>query len=209
MELVIDLHFLPCIEYFCALISHDKVLLESDESYVKGSYRNKSFIVTSNGKQRLSIPLKRGKHQQKNIQAVEISDSEDWRRQQWKSIKTAYENAPYWEDYSDELYALLTYSSATLWEYNLNLLKGLIDILQIDCEIVFTKEYVKEHMGRLDLRQSLLPKNETWILPDIRLVKYGQVFEDRQDFIPNASIIDLLFCKGPETILVLERMMES
>ncbi len=207
VELVIDLHFLPSIEYFCALIRHKKVLLESNESYVKGSYRNKAFIVTSNGKQRLSIPLKRGKHQQKNIQAVEISDSEDWQRQHWKSIKTAYENAPYWEDYSDDISTLLLQPSTTLWEYNLNLLKGLIDILQIECDIAFTQEYHKEHPGRLDLRQRLLPKNGSWVLDNIKPIEYGQVFEDRQDFVSNASIIDLIFCKGPEAILILERVI--
>ena len=207
MELVIDLHFLPNIEYFCALFRHKRVLLESNESYVKGSYRNKAFIVTSNGRQRLSIPLKRGKHQQKNIQAVEISDSEDWQRQHWKSIKTAYENAPFWEDYADELATLLLHPSKTLWVYNLNLLQGLIDILQLECDIGFTKEYQKAHPERKDLRQRLHPKNDSWVMDNIEPVAYGQVFEDRQHFIPNVSIIDLIFCKGPEAILVLERML--
>lgn len=207
MELVIDLHFLPCIEYFCALMRHKKVLLENDESYVKGSFRNKTFIVTSNGKQRLSIPLKRGKHQQKNIQAVEISYSEDWQRQHWKSIKTAYENAPFWEDYSYDISSLLIQKNNTLWEYNLNILKGLIEILDIECNIIFTEEYLKEYPNHLDLRQRILPKNEDWVLDNINPMKYGQVFEDRQKFIPNASILDLLFCKGPEGVLVLERML--
>ena len=207
MELVIDLHFLPSIEYFCALIRHEKVLLENDESYVKGSFRNKAFIVTSNGKQRLSIPLKRGKHQQKNIQAVEISYNEDWHRLHWKSIKTAYENAPYWEDYSDDIASLLLRDNKTLWEYNLHLLNGLMAILDITCDITYTEEFLKKHPNRLDLRQRLLPKNKNWVLDNISTVEYGQVFEDRQEFIPNVSILDLLFCKGPEAILVLERML--
>ncbi len=207
MELVIDLHFLPCLEYFSALIAADKVYLENQESYVKGSFRNKSYIVTSNGKQRLSIPLKRGKHQQKNIQEVEISNSEDWQRQHWKSIKTAYENAPYWEDYSEEVSTLLLRQSETLWEYNLNLLQGLMDILQLDISITFTEEYQKEHVGKLDLRQKLLPKNESYAIPNIKTIPYEQVFEDRQEFIPNACILDLLFCKGPVAGLILERMV--
>ena len=160
MELVIDLHFLPCIEYFCALIRHQKVFLESDESYVKGSFRNKAFIVTSNGKQRLSIPLKRGKHQQKNIQTVEISYNEDWQRQHWKSIKTAYENAPYWEDYSYDIASLLLQADKkTLWEYNLNVLNGLLEILNINSEILLTDEYLQEHPNRLDLRQRSMVKS--------------------------------------------------
>ncbi len=207
MELVINLHFLPNIEYFCALIRHKKVLLEKEESYVKGSYRNKAFIVTASGVQRLSIPLKRGKHQQKNIQAVEISYSEDWQRQHWKSIKTSYENAPYWEDYSDDIASLLRHPNKTLWKYNLNLLNGLLDILDIDCDIAYTEEYLKVYPNCLDLRQQLLPKNKDWVLNDVSTIEYSQVFQDRLDFIPNVSILDLIFCKGPEAILVLERML--
>ena len=207
MELVIDLHFLPSIEYFCALIRHEKVLLENDESYVKGSFRNKAFIVTSNGKQRLSIPLKRGKHQQKNIQTVEISSTENWQRQHWRSIKTAYENAPYWEEYSDDLFTLLQDNSHTLWHYNLNLLNGLIALLQLECDIQTTQQFHKAYTEAIDLRHQILPKHATLAIPGIQNVPYGQVFEDRQAFIPNASIIDLLFCKGPETSLILDAMI--
>ena len=102
---------------------------------------------------------------------------------------------------------LLLHPPHKLWEYNLNLLKGLIDILQLDIKLSFTEEYKKEHVGRLDCRQKLLPKNESYIIPNIKTIYYEQVFEDRQAFIPNACILDLLFCKGPEASLILERMI--
>ena len=209
MDLVIELQFLPSIEYFCALLAHKQVFLEAHESYIKGSYRNKARIITANGIQRLSIPLKRGKHQQKNIQSVEISNNEDWRRLHWKSLKTAYENAPYWEDYEQEIKDLLDSPNQHLWDYNLNILKGLIELLSLDREINFTKEYVSNYDTKIDLRHKLLPKNNTWTLKAIQEVKYSQVFEDRLTFIPNASILDLIFCKGPEASLILERMLSK
>jgi hypothetical protein len=35
-------------------------------------------------------------------------------------------------------------------------------------------------------------------------VKYFQVFEDRIGFQPNLSILDLLFCEGPNAIYLLK-----
>lgn len=209
MDLIIDLHFLPSIEYFCAISMYQSVYLEAQESYVKGSYRNKTHIITSAGVHRLSIPLMRGKHQQKNIQAVDISYNEDWQRQHWRSLKTAYQNAPFWADYSEEVLALLDLAPKTLWDYNLSILKGLLDILQIDTPLLLTEDYVVSYPDSIDLRQQLLPKNKEWVLQNIQSIPYEQVFEDRLPFYPNASILDLLFCKGPESALILEKMTSS
>lgn len=205
-NLLIDLHFLPNVEYFCALLRHDVITLEGQESYVKGSFRNKAQIVTANGMQLLSIPLKRGKHQQKNIQAVEISYQENWQRQHWRSIKTAYQNAPFYEEYEGSLSSLLSFDTSTLWDYNLHILRGLLEIFQIECNIEVTKTYQKVATETVDLRHRIIPKNQDWSFPTMQTIPYTQVFDDRQAFIPNASIIDLMFCKGPESILLLEKM---
>jgi hypothetical protein len=47
-----------------------------------------------------------------------------------------------------------------------------------------------------------LPKN---FQEDKNFVKYNQVFEDRTAFQPNLSILDILFCEGPETNSILKR----
>ncbi len=188
------------------MLNQDKLFLEAHESYVKGSYRNKAKIVTANGVQKLSIPLQKGKHQQKSIQEVKISYTENWQRQHWRSLKTAYENAPYWEDYENELKTLLDQKTETLWDYNLLILKGLLEIIQIDIPIVLSNAYEKEPKGVRDLRQVIKPKNADFALEGIRNIPYSQVFEDRLPFIPNATILDLIFCKGPETSLILEQM---
>lgn len=205
--LLIDLHFLPNLEYFSMMLLHKHVYLEANESYHKGSYRNKAKIVTANGSQLLSIPLQKGKHQQKGIKEVFIAETDDWRNQHWKSLKTAYQSAPFWEDYAPEILILQRNPASALWEYNLQFLNGIIEILQLEIRLSETLTYHKIDTDKLDLRHMILPKNESYYSGDVRSIQYEQVFYDRLDFMANACILDLLFCKGPESSLILEDMI--
>lgn len=189
------------------LLHHKKVYLEAHESYVKGSYRNKSKIVTANGVQTLSVPLQKGKHQQKNIRAVAIAEGDKWRVQHWRSLKTAYQSAPYWDDYAMEIKPLCHYETELLWDYNMHWLSGIIEILGLNIQLGETANYLHTDTDKADLRQIILPKLKTWSSTKVKAVPYEQVFADRQSFTENACILDLLFCKGPETALILEDMI--
>ena len=205
--LLIDLHYLPCLEYFCLLLAHEKVYLEANESYIKGSYRNKAKIITANGLQVLSIPLSKGKHQQKRIQDVKIAEVNNWRSQHWKSLKTAYQSAPYWDNYEMDIRRLCLNSTSNLWSYNLQWLEGIIALLQLNISLAFTSSYKSIVENKIDYRHKILPKLDTYFSSSIQSVPYEQVFADRQSFIPNPCILDLLFCKGPESGLILEDMI--
>ena len=54
-----------------------------------------------------------------------------------------------------------------------------------------------------DLRESIRPKQPYRTDPAFSAVPYYQVFSQRQGFLPNLSIVDLLFNMGPEARLVL------
>ncbi|MDZ7648492.1 MAG: WbqC family protein [Cytophagales bacterium] len=57
MNLLIDLHYLPSLEYCCALQQFDEIQFEKQEHYVKQSYRNRCFINTAQGPVMLVVPL--------------------------------------------------------------------------------------------------------------------------------------------------------
>ncbi|MNL81869.1 hypothetical protein D3C87_2090990 [compost metagenome] len=62
--------------------------------------------------------------------------------------------------------------------------------------IGYTTKYIKEIDPTLDFRSKLhfkFPVNESDFKP------YFQVFDDREGFKPNLSIVDLLFNQGPQT----------
>ena len=57
-----------------------------------------------------------------------------------------------------------------------------------------------------DFRESIHPKKDFRTTdPEFSPQPYYQVFEYKLGFLPNLSIIDLLFNMGPESLLVLKK----
>ena len=87
------------------------------------------------------------------------------------------------------------------------MLQQVLEILQIEKNICLTEQYEKKSStGVLDFRNAISPKTNKSLI-DVTFVqsKYVQVFEERHGFLPNLSILDLLFCTGPEAIIYLEK----
>lgn len=206
-----ELHFLPSIASFIHFKAADEILLESCENYQKGSYRNRCYIVGANGLQRLSLPLEKGKNNQLKIREVALNFNQDWPRQHWQSIKSAYGNAPFYPYYADELAPLFTDPPALLWDFNLAFLKTIFRLLRWDKPIRFTEEFRAQYAEDItDLREKITPKfYPPGATAQQNFVAYSQVFLERHGFIANLSILDLLFCQGPQSNLYLSENYSS
>lgn len=206
-NILLELHYLPSIQYFSKFLAHPTVFIEQHENYLKGSYRNRCYIVGANGLQRLSIPLKSGKNERQAIRDVQIAYTENWQTQHWTSIRSAYGRAPYFEYFADEIQPFFQKKPTFLYDFNWHLLMLLVDILQLDVDIQQTKQYEKQTTAEIiDFRNGIFPKKhrqkeDKRFLP----MPYAQVFEERHGFLPNLSILDLLFCTGPQASLILEQ----
>ena len=200
-----ELHFLPCIGVFQHYAQAETIILEAQENYQKGSYRNRCHIIGANGLQRLSLPLIKGKNNQTNIREVELSDHQDWTRQHWQSIRSAYGNAPFFFYYEDELEAAFRNPQQYLWEFNLQLVR----VLQWDKAIQETATYTSiSPPGVRDIRSLYSPKQFT-AEQQLDWPPYAQVFRERHGFVGNLSILDLLFCLGPQANLYLSEEITS
>ena len=93
--------YLPNISYLSQVLKYDIVVLEKHEHFVKQTYRNRCEILTSNGKLSLSIPLVK-QADKELISDKKISYAEDWQKQHWRAITSAYKNSPYFEFFEDE-----------------------------------------------------------------------------------------------------------
>ena len=186
------------------MLNYDHFVLESNENYRKGSFRNRCFIASANGVIGLSIPLKKGKHQQSNIKKVEIDYSRDWQAIHWKTLKTAYNNSAYFYFYEPYLKEIFQNKITYLFDLCLNVQELMLKLLDIQPNISFTNEFnLVTEENTQDGRNQNLPKNYKNIILPENHPDYQQVFEDKFGFQPNLSILDLLFCCGPESQEIL------
>lgn len=192
-----ELSFLPPISFFI-LLAKESVTIEKHENYQKRSFRNKCIIATSEGPLTLTVPLRKGKHQSQPVTEVTIAYDEPWQNIHLSSISTAYHNAPFFEYYFNKLESIYRNAGDHLFLFNNKLLGEICDLLQLDFP-PFTGKYLKDP-GGIDWRGIVTPRN----YHKIRVPKYNQVFEDRHEYLNNLSIIDLLFCLGPETTRYLK-----
>lgn len=196
--LLLETQYLPSIAWCSAIWQQELVAMDAVEHYQKGSLRNRCHIAGPNGPQRLSIPLEKGKHQQTAIREVRISYEIPWQRQHWRSIMTAYGSAPYFEHYGEEIRRFYEQKWVFLFDYNLDFLEFILK-KKMGWQGAFTQESRYCPTGQWtqgpDIRGDIgggigdCPK---WFAPK----RYPQVFEDRTGFLPNLSVLDLLFCCG-------------
>lgn len=203
--ILLELQYLPSIQYFTKLLHYPIVYVEAHEHYVKGTFRNRCNIASANGLLRLSIPLEKGKNEQQHIREVRIAYYEPWQHWHWEGIKSAYGKSPFFEHYADYFEPFYQKHYDLLFNWNWDLLQMIVKVLGIRPDIQFTNEYQKNlPPDVIDFRNVISPKVQRQI-PDLHFqpIRYEQVFIEKHGFLPNLSILDLLFCTGPEAISIL------
>lgn len=204
-HLLIELQYLGSIRYYAKLLQYEEIAIEKCENFVKSTYRNRCYITGPNGRLLLSIPVKGGKSQHTKYSNIEIAYEEDWQKIHWQSLFSSYRRSPYFEFYEADFEPFYHRYYDSLFEFNWELMQLLIRLIGIQVPVSFTNKYEKHPSPELtDLRSGIHP-NPKKELKDLlyQEPKYIQVFEERTGFIPNLSIVDLLFNQGPNTLSVL------
>lgn len=199
---------LPDIEFFSWLLHAPSAIFEINETFPKQTCRNRYRIATANGPLLLSIPVVRPDGNHTPTSGIGLEPSGSWARIHWRAIESAYNKSPFFLYYRDDLEKVFNSPPALLVDFNFTLLKLCCRFTGISPDFRFTESYVKKPANMLDLRQSIMPKHLTEHPSPIRQFEpYIQVFSDRQAFIPNLSILDLLFNLGPEAGDYLKRQV--
>lgn len=191
---IFPLFYLPPVSYFRELKNSGyNFLLEREEHFPKQTFRNRARIYSPNGTLDLIVPVIRGAKVHTKIKDVRISNDFKWQRLHWKSLESCYRNSAYFEYYEDEFAQFYHKQFDFLFDYNQQLLEWLFKQLKTEASFEHTTEYFDDIPEALDFRpRTLFKENEG----DFK--QYFQVFDDREGFKPNLSIVDLLFNQGPQ-----------
>jgi WbqC-like protein family len=201
-KVLIESQYLPSVAYFALIAQADYVVIERCEFFEKQTFRNRCQIQTANKKLDLSVPVH---HQGKKItiDKLTIDYIQKWQNTHWRSIQTAYQNAPFFEYYSKPLQEIIYSNIDNLIELNSQLLTICLKFLQIDTTIEFSKIYDKRvDSGIFDARSMIHPKKDLSTLGWFTASPYYQIFG--KDFAKNLSILDLLFNEGPMALAILK-----
>ena len=195
-SIILPACYLPPVSYFHAIArSEGSIILDKYEHFPKQTYRNRTGIATANGILNLVVPIQHGRKQHVAMKDVKISYDHNWQRLHWMSIQTAYRTSAYFEYYEDDFKSLYETNYEMLFDYNVAQLELVLKCLKLKKAIEYTDKFVKSYEER-DFREKIHPKRESvYANPK----PYYQIFEDRTGFIPNVSIIDLIFNQGPQS----------
>lgn len=200
MNIIIHPTYFPNIAHFVAITKAEYVMFEVEDNFLKQTYRNRTYIYEANGKLALNIPVI---HTQKNRQKyrdVKIFNDTKWQELHWKSLLSAYRTSPFFEFYEHELQPLFSMKTEYILDYNLKCFDVICECLQLDLKISKSEVYQKTIENTTDYRFLVNAKKENPQCFD----EYTQVFNEKHRFIPNLSILDLLFNEGPNALNYLE-----
>lgn len=197
---ILSTAYFPPIQFFSKLKQNSTILLEKHETYPKQTYRNRCEIYSANGRMALTIPIVKPKGNRTPIDEVLIDHSDPWAIKHWRAIESAYRRSAYFELLEYEFALFYQEECPSLWAFNQAIIAKAIDIIGLNVEMVETTEFTKTYPNSVsDFRYSITPKlNFAVSDKDFSPAPYFQVFADKFGFIPNLSILDLIFNCGPE-----------
>ncbi len=180
-------------------IINSNILWDVHQNYIKQTYRNRTFIHSANGLQILTVPVKHSKIKFSMLQA-KIDNSIAWQKNHWRSIESAYSSSPFFEFYKDSLEKIYIKEYIYLTKFNFDIIKLILEWTDIEMKSELSKDYKIGYENSLDLRKNM--ENKKYSCSEN--LKYRQVFSDKNGFLNDLSIIDLIFNEGPNSISYLK-----
>ena len=196
-KIMVPPYFGP-ISYWKQIINSN-ILWDVHQNYVKQSYRNRTFIHSANGLHKLTIPVKHSKIKFPMLNA-EIDNKIAWQKNHWRSIQTAYSSSPFFEFYKDSLEQVYNMKYTYLVKFNFDMIKLVFEWLDIGIKLKLSKEYKVVYDDSLDLRKKIDNQKHSICKNKI----YNQVFFEKNGFLNDLSIIDLIFNEGPNSLSYLK-----
>ena len=215
------------VQWYQKLHRYEHTLIEQYDSYQKQTFRNRCIIATANGLQALTVPVdthpvlgasaaptvldaSAAESTKCLLKDVRISDHNQWRRIHWNALQSAYSESPFFDYYADDIRPFFEQKYDFLIDFNEAIRQKMCELIDIHPSVEYTQEFLSpqevssttHHPIIHDFRDVISAKHPQ---PDadFEVKRYWQVFQHKHGFLPNLSILDLLFCMGPESVFYL------
>jgi hypothetical protein len=197
--------FFPPIQYLSLITRADNVFFETEENYLKQTFRNRCLILTANGPSPMIVPVLMGRGIKTRVKDIRIDYSKRWQQIHIRALISSYKSSAYFEYYFENIEKVITGKPEFLLDLNSKSLETVMKITGISANIVYTRDFEPVSGKDYDFRYRISPKKEE---PGIYTVKeYYQVFSKKFGFVPGLSILDLIFNTGPDSINYLSGIL--
>ncbi len=200
MRVLLSTTYFGPIQWYQKLYRAEHVEIEQWESFQKQTYRNRCLIATANGVQALTVPVEHG--DSPLIKDIRLSDHGNWRHLHWNALQSAYGESPFFEYYQDDIRPFFERHWTFLLDFNEEIRQKMCELIDIQPNVSYTEGFIPEESPLTSYRTAISPKHPQDD-PDFLPKRYYQVYEQKHGFLPNLSILDLLFNMGPESIFLL------
>ena len=183
------INYFGSLLFYKELVKYDHVLFEINETFPKQTYRNRCNILSANGIISLTVPVNKPNGSKSTTSDILLDDSKRWRETHWRSIRSAYSSAPFFEHYGPEIEDLLFSEQETLVGLSVDLSMLILELLEFPIKIELNSDFSIQNDFDVICRKQTGKEFEK--------APYIQVFPSEKSFYHAISILDALFCEGP------------
>lgn len=193
MNLLIHPTYFPSISHFVAISQADSIVFEIEDNFQKQTNRNRTYIYSPNGIQLLNIPVKHLNKSHQKTKDIQLETQFDWQKQHFKSLEAAYRSSPFFEYFEDDIRPIFEKKYTFLLDLNFETFDFISKSMRMKSDYETTTEYFQEVDNNtiLDFRYLANGKKD-----DSQFEVYPQVFEEKEGFLNNLTVLDLLFNEG-------------
>ena len=215
-------YFFPYIGYWQLINAVDKFVIYDDVNYIKRGWINRNNILVNGEEKLINLRIRRAS-QNKLINELEVVNDGIYNNYQLKVIKASYCHAPFFNNVFPLVERVIRQKEDNLSTYLENSIKEVCKYLSIDTEIIISSEISKsnelkgkdkiiEICKQLSADQYLNAIGGQFLYssPDFQLcgielkflktldITYPQT--NKEKFVPNLSILDIMMFNSPEQI---------
>jgi hypothetical protein len=217
--------YLPWIGYFDLIKICDLFVFLDDVQFSKRSWQQRNKILNNENISTLTVPVFTKNRFHQKINETKINNIENWKKKHLSSIIFNYAKHEYFKEFFELYQKELIKDYEILSKLNISLIKTITNYLNINCnfelssnfglhknkedkiieilKITNAKEYISAP-GAIDYLgdgKNIIKCGFKFKYRNYKIKEYSQ--KNLKNFIPNLSIIDLIFNHGKNSIFFI------